>query len=117
MTQLCAVILGDLNGKRSTSCIRVRKGWARFKYGFCIVTYGGTKNNHNRSTKQKKKIPAINIVDFAHSACLCKKFECFKELRLGIIFYLVGNLMTSHLYAMNSVSEAKNIYSQSLFQK
>ena len=66
---------------RQTSGIRVRKAWVHLlqKYGFCI---GELKTSIPGERKWNRKIPAINLLDFAHSACRCKKFglKCLTEL-------------------------------------
>ena len=58
---------------RQTSCTGARKAWASLlKYGFCIGTYyGELKSSTQGEQKWNRKIPAINLLDFAYSACWC----------------------------------------------
>ena len=71
---------------RQTSCIRVRKAWAHFIAKVWLLHWNiwGAKIIHTRRTKVKRKIPTINLLDFAHSACRCKKFGEMPHRALGI---------------------------------
>ena len=83
-------MLGDLtlaNGKRSSNFLYTCASTRTLqKYGFSIVTYGGTRNNYNET---ETKIPAITFLDFANSICPCKKFGLNRALGIILLWHLV----------------------------